>query len=358
MHLSRLIADPETGFVQGYSMQRIPEFDGWRAAAVGFVLVAHYFGFPAINLGRLGVELFFVLSGRLMAEILFTRKAEIGSFYIGRLSRVYPALLVFATIAASGEALLFPSDMSWPLYLSAISMTINYTQSLVGHGGIFGHIWSLCVEVHTYIMLGILAIIARRKLVNPMYACLILSGICMIDGLVGHLAGLDYYSNYWRSDVRAASILAGASAYLLIEKTMLQERLPTWLSPALFAFGLILNVDVVPDPVKYTIGSTLLAFALVTLPSSALAVLKLARLPLLSIIGLWSYSIYLWQQPFWRHTEHMWSRALGLSIAISIGYISYRWVEGPSRKFLNKYFGHKPDTIAATGQPLDIRSSR
>lgn len=329
-------------------MQRVPEFDGWRAVAVGSVLVAHYFGFPAINLGRLGVELFFVLSGRLMAELLFKREVNIGQFYIGRISRVYPALLAFATISGAIETILSPNNMSWAVYLSVVSLSINYTQSIVGHGGIFGHIWSLCVEVHTYLVLGLVAVIARRGVVKPRNACIILTFICIINGLVGYRAGLDYYSNYWRSDVRAASILVGASAYLLAQGATLPQRLTSWLSPALFTFGAVLNTDIIPDPVKYTVGSALLAFGLVLLPYSAPFFLKLARLPLLSLVGFWSYSIYLWQQPFWRHTEHMWSRAVGLLIAISIGYLSYRWIEGPTRKFLTRRFGHNPDKISTS----------
>ena len=47
-----------------------------------------------INLGRFGVELFFVLSGRLMAEILFVQKMPL-DFFLRRFSRVYPALFVF-----------------------------------------------------------------------------------------------------------------------------------------------------------------------------------------------------------------------------------------------------------------------
>ena len=84
---------------------RIAYLDGWRGLAVLLVFVGHFITTWGVNYGRLGVELFFVLSGRLMAEILFERELDLGKFYWRRFSRVFPALLVFATViyfAAAG----------------------------------------------------------------------------------------------------------------------------------------------------------------------------------------------------------------------------------------------------------------
>lgn len=78
-------------------MPRVRVLDGFRGLAIVLVLVGHFLPLPGINLGRLGVELFFVLSGRLMAEILFERGARLGPFFQRRFARVYPTLLVFST---------------------------------------------------------------------------------------------------------------------------------------------------------------------------------------------------------------------------------------------------------------------
>lgn len=50
------------------------ELDGWRAAAIIGVLIGHFVQVPGFNAGRFGVELFFVLSGLLMAQLLFVKK--------------------------------------------------------------------------------------------------------------------------------------------------------------------------------------------------------------------------------------------------------------------------------------------
>ena len=51
--------------------------DGWRGMAILLVLIGHFYPIKAMNLGTLGVDLFFVLSGRLMADILFVQKAKL-----------------------------------------------------------------------------------------------------------------------------------------------------------------------------------------------------------------------------------------------------------------------------------------
>jgi peptidoglycan/LPS O-acetylase OafA/YrhL len=46
---------------------------------------------PGINPGAIGVNLFFVFSGYLMAQLLFVKETEIAIFYKRRFSRIVPA---------------------------------------------------------------------------------------------------------------------------------------------------------------------------------------------------------------------------------------------------------------------------
>jgi Acyltransferase family len=79
---------------------RIGYLDGWRGIAIVLVLLGHFAPVDAANLGTLGVDFFFVLSGRLMAEILFIKRVSLPAFYLRRFSRVYPGLLAFVVLAA------------------------------------------------------------------------------------------------------------------------------------------------------------------------------------------------------------------------------------------------------------------
>ena len=84
--------------------QHLDYLDGWRGLAVSLVLLGH-FGLDDVLPGTsvLGVDFFFVLSGRLMAEILFVQRSPLPTFFFRRFSRIYPGLLVFVL----GASLLF-----------------------------------------------------------------------------------------------------------------------------------------------------------------------------------------------------------------------------------------------------------
>ncbi|MER9742940.1 acyltransferase family protein [Mesorhizobium sp. M0187] len=67
------VALPRTAADQN-ARARLAYLDGWRGLSIALVLIGHFFPVPGINLGVLGVEFFFVLSGRLMGEILFIER--------------------------------------------------------------------------------------------------------------------------------------------------------------------------------------------------------------------------------------------------------------------------------------------
>ncbi|CAN5414379.1 acyltransferase [soil metagenome] len=317
--------------------RRVLYLDGWRGLAILAVIVAHYGTTKGLNLGRFGVEMFFVLSGRLMAEILFVRATDLPTFFVRRISRVWPALFVFVTVCLVASLAFGIGDVGWAHWLAAVTFTTNYQYLFGINSGWLNHTWSLCVEEHTYLLLGLLAFVHRRR---PLPIIAVLAGIAfamMLNGLIQTLAGLDYYQVYWRSDVRAASILMGAAAYLLLR----DRPCPPWVPLVFGLVAVILNYNAVPDPVKYTIGSACLAVCIVLMPRTYRGVLGfLSSRPAL-FIGAISYSLYLWQQPFWK--IRIGSGVFGLvchlsllAVAVSAAYLSYRLVEGPARAGVNR----------------------
>ncbi len=53
-------------------------------------------------------------------------------------------------------------------------------------------------------------------------------------------------------------------------------------------------------------------------------------------IGIWSYSLYLWQQPFYQLINKGYGPTYGLFIAaIFAGLVSFYFIEMPLRTFLN-----------------------
>ncbi|RWH73532.1 acyltransferase [Mesorhizobium sp.] len=303
--------------------------DGWRAVAVMGVLLDHYLASRFINPGRFGVEMFFVLSGLLMSDILFVRQMVLPKFFGRRIARVYPALFVFlSAMAVAGGAGLWPAD--WQHLLSASTFTYNYYVLEAGRTAFLDHIWSLCVEEHTYVILAAIAAISGRSQVTGGILCLSLAALAWSDGAIRTMLGGGYYDVYWRTDVRAASILMAAGVYLLFRS----YKVPSWAPIALGVTAVLFNVELVPDPLKYGVGSVLLALTLVYLGQAYAAFLRLLGSKPLASVGMLSFSLYLWQQPF-AQFPGIAGRLLGLGAAIALSVLSYFVVERPARRYIN-----------------------
>ncbi|MBZ9941770.1 acyltransferase [Mesorhizobium sp. BR1-1-13] len=278
---------------------RLAYLDGWRGLSIALVLIGHFFPVAGINLGVLGVEFFFVLSGRLMAEILFVERYPLKKFFKRRFSRIYPALLVFvivSMIALSGTFIAF----KWKAALTALTFTYNYAGILVNRAGALDHIWSLCVEEHAYIILAaISAFVASRSRIIPLL--LVLAVLAMANGAVSYwFLHMDYETTYWRTDVHIASILLSAAICLLKTDGKLPALLKgPYVAVAAAIAAVLLFMDPVPTPIHYLVAVPLLALAVNALDFSTRLFSGLLSSWPMATLGLWSYSLYLWQQPFY-----------------------------------------------------------
>ena len=76
------------------SRQYYPALDGLRGIAIIMVVIFHNFNFTNyFFFGWLGVDLFFVLSGLLITEILIKTSGKPGflrNFYLRRILRIFP----------------------------------------------------------------------------------------------------------------------------------------------------------------------------------------------------------------------------------------------------------------------------
>ena len=88
-----------------------PEIDGLRAFAV-LAVVLYHFGFETLSGGFVGVDIFFVISGYLITNLLVIELEENGSvnyreFYVRRIRRIIPALFFTLLIVSVAAILLF-----------------------------------------------------------------------------------------------------------------------------------------------------------------------------------------------------------------------------------------------------------
>ncbi|MDP9126259.1 MAG: acyltransferase, partial [Pseudomonadota bacterium] len=140
---------------------RNPGLDTLRACAIALVFMYHYeifvsraptFGWLS-DVGWVGVDLFFVLSGYLIANQLFAgiargERLSLARFYARRAFRTLPVFwLVLAAFALFPAALGGRTPPPWWRFLT-------FTQNIgLEAGTAFSHAWSLCIEEQFYLVL-------------------------------------------------------------------------------------------------------------------------------------------------------------------------------------------------------------
>lgn len=324
---------------------KLPYFDGWRGLAVTLLLIGHFFPIPGVNIGNFGVNLFFVLSGLLMTKILVVDRVAIPVFYRRRIARIFPAFLFYAIVIAL-LCLCFTTVFSWKELISAITLTKNYFYSDGGEKMPLGHIWSLSVEEHSYIVLSGLAVLARAGRVN-IKTSLALT-ICMMMAMCTFYyvtAPADQiYAVIHRSEVAALPVFA-AGLFMLAPRTA--HRFDYLMAPLAFSIACMVQWWSVPFLIRIIVGSLALAVCVNTIGKSSNWLLTLLSIQPLRALGVWSYSIYLWQQPFYLLQERGLPSAIGMLCGVLCGVISYYLIESPARRFLNETWGKQSEVIAS-----------
>jgi peptidoglycan/LPS O-acetylase OafA/YrhL len=155
----------------GSDAVRLPGLDTLRAAAIVAVMLYHLKPFlpermtAVAQLGWMGVDLFFVLSGyligmQLLKPFALGERPSIREFYRRRVYRILPAYLavlwIYLVFPAWRESPVLP-----PLW-QFLTFTVNLFFVDFSHHA-FSHVWSLCVEEHFYLVLPLLAIWLMRR---------------------------------------------------------------------------------------------------------------------------------------------------------------------------------------------------
>lgn len=217
-----------------------------------------------------------------------------------------------------------------------VAVAISFTANYFIPSDPFVHLWSLCVEEHGYVLLSLIAFLQRRYALDAKQWLVLISFVCVLNGVVQTwLLHRDYYQVYLHSDVRMASILMSAALYLQFRDN--QSIGPIWPLVAIIGGFAISVVSMTPDPIKYSIGTLLVAFGLSTIHRCSTLVLCVLSNSTLRYFGILSFSLYLWQQPLYLlQDDYPKAALLALLGLLAIG--SFYMVERPARRFLNEGF--------------------
>jgi peptidoglycan/LPS O-acetylase OafA/YrhL len=284
--------------------------DQWRGLALVLVLISHgfYFTDRVNGLGRVGVNLFFFISGILVFRSLSLTRAKTDwertrSYWWRRLRRLYPALVAYVLAMLPLAWLLqhrpnLPPDSDFVSYLKAMppafTATINYFGSIPWS---LGHLWSVACEMQFYLLAPLVFIAggATGRQRNLVFGILlaVLAGLGAAQPFVGE--------GKYHFEFAVWPMMLG---FFCEHKRDRLRRIPGLPVALIFWFGLgigglSLLLMLLGLEMKLAVVAT---GALLLAP--CLAAYLFGR-PLPGMSGRWlkwlgerTYSIYLWQEPF------------------------------------------------------------
>ncbi len=334
-----------------------PDINGLRAVAVIAVVLFH-FRVAGFGGGFVGVDAFFVISGYLMTRIILGPLAEarfsVFGFYLARVRRIFPALAALcALLLAYGWASLSPMDYKLLAKHAGASLLFFSNQVYWKESGYFDadahekwllHTWSLSVEWQFYLLYPLLIVAVHRLFRRQ-------------GGIAGALWAVFLASLAWSAwlafanpskaffllPTRAWEMLAGGLIYVHQDACNRLARKLRWREPAGLAAILAASLWLTPDTPWPGLAALLpvAGAALLILDSGGRTAL-LGSAPLQGV-GRWSYSIYLWHWPIVVWLQQSQSRqggawiAAGMAASVLLGWLSFRLVESPARRFVNRF---------------------
>jgi len=333
------------GSVDKPETARIPSLDGLRALSISFVLLAHATAsLPALHgasaLSAFGVRVFFVISGYLITSLLIKEEQKTGTislrhFYLRRTLRIFPPFYLFVVVVTLGAAVGWFSVERLDV-LAALTYTTNYHQE---RGWDLGHAWSLAVEEQFYLLWPFLvkylgsAKASRVAIATVVAAPLLRIGLLMFAP--SFRDGIGYTFPTVADAIATGCLLACYAPRLAAMPRVVAflQRPAFWWIPviALAAkFGPSAKLDCLLWQSVSNFGIALLIWRVVNLPGDWAGRLLNAR-PVV-FVGVLSYSLYLWQQPFLSpHSTLAVARfPLNLAIAFTLALASYHLIERPA----------------------------
>jgi peptidoglycan/LPS O-acetylase OafA/YrhL len=324
-------------------MRHLPVLDGIRACAILMVCVAHFFQvdeaslyetnrfigilfFKLSQLGLTGVELFFVLSGFLITNILLDAKTSrnfFSSFFMRRFLRIFPLYYFVLALSFLLLPLFYVPDAAGQEVIQHQLWLWTYTSNFFGppltwDGSVnfphFGHFWSLSVEEHFYILWPLVIYYVKESLLPKVMWGLVAFSLSMaiaayalnsvlppvglfklLNWSTLHYAGTlslgALIACYWRQPARFASLLAICRPLII---------------PALILFVLqtfIPRATELKPVIRFTASSLFFFAVIVVALGGGERVTRLFSQQILFRIGQISYGLYVYHgllRPFFK----------------------------------------------------------
>ena len=344
------------------------DIDGLRAFSILSVILYHagfkLNGHEIFQGGLVGVDIFFVISGYLITQIILqknisNKKFSIFNFYLKRVRRIVP-LLYFIILISIPIAFIFllPSslvDFSKSAISSLIFLSNNYFHST---GLIYGapdkllkpllHTWSLSIEAQFYIIFPIILILIKKFYNSGLFIFLILSSLISLITTQIIASKFPIY-NFYFINVRIWEFLAGSIiAFLETKSKKVEINFYTNLMPLVGSVLILSSIFFLNDQISLpsfyslpvVIGTCLIIYFL----NHENLIFKILSFKFFVFIGLISYSLYLWHFPIFAfynyiffENENNLVKVFLIFLTFFISIFSYYFIEKPfrSQKIIN-----------------------
>lgn len=342
------------------------DIQGLRGLAVLMVVIYHTgLGLPW---GFVGVDMFFVISGFVITQLLVgelegSGRVKFKEFYARRARRLLPALsivTVFILVVSifvmspfgeqqqiattSQSATLFMANAYFFLQKSYFALSMNP----------FRHTWSLAVEEQFYLFFPVLLVViwkfcrrfdpSRRRVV----AALIVLGISIISFVCSLLMSFGYRIvqlptrfAFYGTPARTWEFGVGIVLALLLPYVNKKSERVGWLlaifGTGIFAFACSRISAFSPFPGVVALGPVFGTALLILAGSESAKVSAVLAIRPLKLLGDVSYGWYIWHWPLIVFADVMYpgrtaAKVLAAALALAPSLISYRFVEQPIRR--------------------------
>lgn len=349
------------------------EIDGLKGLCVISVVLYHL-EVPFFQGGFFGVDIFFLISGYLITQILLDRRNGLINFYEGRIRRILPPLFVCLLFTSIFIFFFYKDNFIFKDYaLSVISsifflsnyffnQSVNYFNSVNAFHPLL-HTWSLSIEEQFYLLYPIILFIFikffKKKIVY-LFTFFILINVILVQ-FSGNLKfnypfvedkffffNQSTYFNFFSPLARLWEFLMGAVIYFLrLGKNKINNYINTIFLPVSYFFILYSITNFYYDnylPNIYTLLPLISSFIILLYENKKSLTYKIITNKLLTFFGIISFSLYLWHHSLisiinYLYTDlNLYNKFAILIVCFLISIISWRFVEIPFRnkKTVNK----------------------
>ncbi len=373
--------------------KHLPQLDGLRGLAVLIVVSGHLavfgIGFGVKTLGPLppiGVDLFFVLSGFLITNILIDARAGKNyylNFYARRALRIWPLyaivlVIIFALLNHHVRILSFDeTKIRWPFFALFLQNVVYRRAALLGPTAL-GLTWSLAVEEQFYLIWPVL--VRKLSTKHLTMTLMMIVGMAPLARVLAIHIGVDPYINPL---CRFDGMAIGSLAVLWMRARRHDEASIRRVAGRLLVISATAEIIVVMAGLERYVSKTFVSLGFCAVLLAALSspwVIRVFSQAWLRHVGKVSYGIYLFHMLigaalFTAFPGSSWSvrtaRVLGVILgSVGVATLSFQLVESPvlrlkrffqANSFEERNIEMRPKTVSDHPQmelPVAVRANQ